>query len=334
MPYPEFDKTTAALLEAWAWGPATGAAYREKLRTKFDAAPNKAQIDAALSLGIHMDHSVQNQQKRQALRAAMLAKFLMMNYTVAQRDQLKAELEHFDTPALKRVFSSSFPAIQDNGNRPAWTPSLLTHPNTLNALMAARTPAGPNPPVPDFRFIVHSINTNFEVFDNPNVLRTYEVLSMSLMSRSNPFAHDPQGLILSVPAFNILAASPTDVAVLNKAASFHGLTRAGEISISENLLDVAIRTDGLKSPDFLVQNRRAYPYYNEVVVCGRSDVPLPHGRTGVINVVGLFVLTDPAGVIRPALRPGAERLQILQTAARTLGIPLLYIPNNANGDAV
>lgn len=89
MPYPEFDKTVAELDQPWFFGPQAGANYRGILTTKFNAALNRAQIERALSLGVYLVHSDANKQQRAALRAAMLANFLMNSHPVELRHQLK-----------------------------------------------------------------------------------------------------------------------------------------------------------------------------------------------------------------------------------------------------
>jgi len=327
MPYPEFDKTVAALDQQWLFGPQAGANYRNILTTEFTAAFNKTQINAALSLGNYVVHSDANKQRRAALRAVMLANFLMRSHPVTLRDQLKRRYENLDIAALKRAFANSFPALQDNGNRPAWNPGNFTDPNTLNSFKKARSGNGPHPAVPQFRFIIHAVgNYRGDVFDTPNILTRYEVLSMSLMSKSNSHAHDPQGVILKVPENNILAASPTDVAVQNYAPAFSAQS-PNAVTITDNLMDIAARHGGLRSPDYLLQSIRGYPYYNEVVVCGRAGVPLPHGLTGNMTTVGLFVLTDANGEIRGDPNTRRAREMRVVACARNYHLPVLYIPN-------
>ena len=100
---------------------------------------------------------------------------------------------------------------------------------------------------------------------------------MSLMSNHVTHAHNSdQGVILRIPANNILAAAPTDVAVQNYAPAFDA-SNPGNLTITENLMEVAMRTGGLHTPDHLNQNPRGYPYYNEVVVCGRMRCRCPTG---------------------------------------------------------
>jgi hypothetical protein len=329
MPFPEFDKTVAELEQPWFFGPQAGANYRATLTAKFNQAANRAQINTALSLGVYLNHSDANKQQRAALRAVMLANFLMFSHPVELRNRLKKKYERSDVSTLKRVFINAFPALQDNGNRPSWDPANFTDPNTLNGLKTKRSGShGPHLPLPVFRFIIHGVgNYMGDVFDTPNILTRYEVLSMSLMSNVNVHSHDPQGVILQVPANNILAAAPTDVAVKNYAPAFDP-NNAGALTVTENLIDVAARTGGLRTPDYLLQNIRGYPYYNEVVVCGRAGVPLPQGLTGAMTVVGLYVLTDVNGEMRgdPTTR-GARELRV-KACSRNYHVPVLYIANN------
>jgi len=240
---------------------------------------------------------------------------------------MKKRYGRLDLATLKRAFANAFPALQDNGNRPAWNPANFTDPATLNGLKKPPSGIGPHLPLPSFRFIIHAVgNYMGDVFDTPNILSRYEVLSMSLMSNRNVHAHDPQGVILRVPENNILAASTTDVAVQNYAPAFDP-QNPGAVTISDNLIDVAARTGGLRTPDYLLQNIRGLPYYNEVVVCGRAGVPLPHGLTGVMTVVGLFVLTDAGGEIRGAPATRQRRELRVKACALNYHLPVLYIPN-------
>src|SRR5438552_3643209 len=110
MPYPEFDKTVAELDQPWFIGPHAGTNYRGILTTKFNAAFNRPQIEAALSLGVYLVHSDTNKQHRAALRAVMLANFLMNSHPVDLRDQLKKRYQALDLVSLKRAFANSFPA--------------------------------------------------------------------------------------------------------------------------------------------------------------------------------------------------------------------------------
>ena len=327
MPYPEFDKTVAELDQPWFFGPQAGVNYRDILTTKFNVAFNRLQIETALSLGGYLVHSDANKQQRAALRAVMLANFLMNSHPVGLRDQLKRRYQSLDLATLKRAFANAFPALQDNGNRPAWNPANFTDPTTFNGLKKPRSGFGPHLPVPPFRFIIHGVGNYLgDVFDTPDILTRYEVLSMSLMSNTNSHAHDPQGVILQVPENNILAASPTDVAVQNYAPAFDP-NAPGAVTISDNLIDVAARTGGLRSPDYLLQHIRGYPYYNEVVVCGRAHVPLPQGMTGIMAVVGLWVSTDANGEIRGDAGTRQARELRVKACARTYHLPVLYIPN-------
>jgi hypothetical protein len=327
MPYPEFDKTVAALDQPWFFGAQAGSNYRGILTTKFNAAFNRAQIEAALSLGAYLRHTDVNKQQRAALRAVLLANFLMTSHPVELRNELKTRYENSDLATLKRAFASTFPALQDNGNRPAWNPINFSDPTTLNTFKKRRSGNGPHLPHPPFRFIIHGVgNYMGDVFDNPNILTRYEVLSMSLMSNTNCHSHDPQGVILRVPENNILAASPTDVAVQNYAPAFDP-NNPGAVTITDNLMDVAARTGGLRTPDYLLQNIRAFPYYNEVVVCGRPNVTLPHGSTGAMTLVGLFMLTDANGDIRGNAGDRQAREMRVRACSLNYHVPVLYIPN-------
>jgi hypothetical protein len=328
MPISEFDKTVDELVQQWFFGPQVGGNYRGTLRTRFDASPNRAEINAALSLGAYLVHSEANKQQRAALRAVMLASFLMKGVPVTQRDLLKSRYENFDLATLKRAFVSTFPALQDNDNRRAWAPVNFTPPAMLDSLRNPRAGAGPHAPLPSFQFIIHSVG-NFlgAVFSTPDILTRYEVLSMSLMGNMNVQGHDPQGVILRVPENNILAAAPTDVAVLNFAPAFNP-ANPDAMTITDNLIEIAARTGGLQTPGYLLNHVRGYPYYNEVVVCGRAGVPLPRGVTGAMAVVGVFMLTDTQGVTRGAPDTRLAREQRVRACARTHNLPLLYIPNS------
>ncbi|MCS6303737.1 MAG: hypothetical protein H8K07_08735 [Nitrospira sp.] len=332
MPYPEFDKTVAELVKPWFFGLQAGATYQNILTTKFNAAPNQQQIDAALSLGGYLGHSEANKQQRAALRAVLLVNFLMKSYPVQYRDRLKERCEKLDLAALKRAFASSFPVgFAGDNNRSVWDPIHLTslHKHSLGQLACLTRPRVYKycHPLPPFRFIIHGVGNHMgKVFDDPTILTQYEVLSMSLMSNLNVHAHDPQGVILRVHQNNILAASPTDVGVKNYAPGFKPDNLPNTLTITENLFDIAARTDGLKSPNYLLQNVRGYPYYNEVVVCGKAGVRLPHGVTRVMSVVGLYMSIGVDGVIRGAEDTRENRQKRVMAFAKKCNLPVLYIP--------
>ena len=328
MPTPHFDKAVACLDQPWMFGPNPGTTYQQRLRTAMFAAANAAEIDDALSLGTYINHSDSNQQKRAARRAVMAAHFLIGNVPTSGRDVLNRRLKQLDLASLKRSFANRFAALQDNGNRPLWNPAHFTDPGTLPTFTTPRA-QGEVRATPNFQFIIHGVgNYKGDVFDDPNILSRYEVLSMTLMSQNMTHSHDPQGIILRVPANNILAASTTDVGVLNYAPGFDP-TAPNALTITENLMDVAMRSGGLRSPAHLNANARGYPYYNEVVVCGRSGVPLPHGLTGQMVPVGVYLLTDMDGDIRGNQATQMERELRVRTCARNHGLPMLYIPNIA-----
>lgn len=327
MPYDHYNKTYAALVQQWMFGPQTGAQYQQRLQAKFNAAANKAQIDQALSLGNYMNHTTAKEQQRLAVRAVLLAHFLMDGRPPNEKDSILSRIGSLDVAGLKRAFASRFAALGDNTNRLAWAPSNMTDPASLDDYKK-RARTGVARPNPAFQFIVHGVgNYAGAVFDDPNILAQYEVLSMSLMSNHVAHSHDPQGVILRVPANNILAAAPTDVAVQNYAPGFNP-AQPGNMTITENLMEIAVRVGGLSTPNHLNQNPRGYPYYNEVVVCGRGGVPLPHGMTTAITAVGLYMLTDAAGDLRGGVDTRDARRARVKECGRKHNLPVLYIANN------
>jgi hypothetical protein len=328
MPYPHVDHTIEALTKPWFFGDQRGSTYGGILRTKFEAAANKASIDSALALGNYLIHIESQKNKRHALRAVLLGNFLMKGFPVQQHQQLRQRCDSLSLEELKKEFAFLFPALLDNDKRSLWHPAYFTDPDNLAALK--RSNDWRKGGIPRYRFIVHTLRepeARRSIFRNPIFeLSKYEVLSMSIMSNEHPYSHSLQGLILRVPMNNILITSPMDVAISNYAPSVHGqAANPGARVCADEIIRIAAEQGGLRAPNDVIANSGQF-HYNEIVVCGKAGIPLPHGTTESLTLVGVFVATDMTGTMKvlPALRD--QYMRIVEDSALNNNVPLLYLP--------
>jgi hypothetical protein len=97
------------------------------------AAGSKDSIDSALALGSHLVHTESQKHRRHAIRAVLLAAFLMKGLPVGQHWQLRQRRDSLSLEALKREFAfdrdSESPAGRARGFRAG-----LRKPGTLLGL--------------------------------------------------------------------------------------------------------------------------------------------------------------------------------------------------------
>jgi hypothetical protein len=315
----------------------TGPHYVRQLQGQLDARPGDAQaIDSALSLGWYALHTDAHKRQRQALRAVLLANFLMKGVPVAQVEGLRSYYGSMSLDALKRQFVFLFPALDDaEGKRRAWHPALFTDPRRLRELW--RPVDWRHKPVPEYRFIVHAItNAGSPVLTDPiGQLSRYDLLSMSILSTRKPWAYVNRGVILRVPQNNIIATSPADMLTQTHAVSIHERRRdpgAGLPIMAEHVAQRNAQLGGLRTPQEVVQaqHTNVAPFgikslYNEIAVCGRPGVPLPHGLTGRLELAGYFLAIQKNGQYLPS--PDLENpAEWMGGWAASHGVPLLFLP--------
>ncbi|WP_144290167.1 hypothetical protein [Ideonella sp. A 288] len=329
MAYPHVSKTIAELAEPWFLDQPRGKTYGAILQSKFDAADNRAAIESALTLGGYLLHIESQKHKRRAVRAVMLANFLMKGFPVQQHAQLRERSESFSLEELKAEFVFLFPALLDNGNRSSWHPAFFTDPANLVALH--RQDDWRERSVPRYRFIVHTVReplSRVSLFHDPvTELANCDALSMSLIGNEHPYTHSMQGFIFRVPMNNILVTSSRDMAFPNYQPSVHRLGAQGQAALADEIIRIAAEQGGLRTPSDVIHGSAAH-HYNEIVVCGRPNVKLPHGTTELLTLLGVFVCTTMAGALHVRGDLGQRFLELASQSAFNNNVPLVYLPKD------
>lgn len=334
------DSTLAALPEPWFFGGEFGTKYARVLR---DAVRNHDEngVDAALALGGYLIHSESNKRERHALRAVLLAQFVLKGQPLTIKDQLRAQYKGQSIEQLKQAFKNMVPAFNDGDKRAEWDPARFTSLATLRNLRAAGNWAGRA--VPPYKLLIHSVRHGSNLLANPDTIKGWTAISCSVLSSTNPRAYTNHGLILRVPANNILTASHTDQWFDNYAGTDRSIKAPGQ-SMASHIGEKNLRLGSLLSPDELVRlqgtngvesiERMAgttLTEHNEVIVCGVGGQQLPYGRTGAISVIGYFIQTRADGTWPEHLTKSQGRSADVHTAisnaARQNNLTLYYLPN-------
>lgn len=338
MPYAHVDSVIDALVEPWFFGAprSAGENYGKLLTSKFNARGDQAAVDKALALGGYLIHTQDNKNKRLALRAVMLAAMLMKGTKVSEVDAVRKRCESLPLDALKRAFANQFPGLEGDGLRGTWDPAFFTMPILLPELRELTNWTGKT--IPNYQFIVHTSEdpiTPSAVFNDPiGELAKYSASSFSLMSNKKPFTYFLQGLIVRVPVNNILVTYHSDLLSVLREQSIHQPTFVKHTFAEEiGELSMATGSGGLKSPATILRDQNAAgsfaikSKYNELLICGRSGVPLPQGVTGALKLQGVFITCTRDGKILGG--QGEERRKACEGHAKRLKVPLLYLPNEA-----
>jgi hypothetical protein len=341
MPHPHFDSVISSLVEPWFYGNprSAGMNYGRLLTDKFGTRTDKDAVDSGLGLGAYLVHSETNKRQRTALRAVMCAHVLMRNEPASRLPALKKQYESLALDALKRAFIGQFPILQNDPNRVLWGPGNFSDPILLPELRIKQSWVGKA--VPKYTFIVHTNEfpeTPSAVFADPIAeLSKYSASSFSLLDNRKPFTYFPQGLIFKVPANNILVTYQADLMSALRENSAHGptfvkhtfaeeITELSMASSSGKLLSpasvIAKQDPSLQKASIGVKSK-----YNELLICGKASVPLPHGVTGALALKGLFISIKKNGDIAGAPYNAEERHEACKRLARLHKVPLLYLPN-------
>jgi hypothetical protein len=247
---PHIDSTIDALAEPWFLGPTFGPKYGAWLRREIALRNDGQALDAALALGGYFWHSEDRKRKRHALRAVMLATFVMKKQPISLRDRFCARFEPMLLQDLKNEFTHLFPAFFDNDNRDSWDPSQFTSPVTLRAFL--------NPedwtvrPPPAYKLMIHSVRKGAAVLQDPAMLSTWTAISMSVLSSTKPICYSNHGLVLRVPKNNIISASPTDQWFDNYAGTAKSVKAPGQ-SMAKHIAEKNLKIGGLLTPDEIVR---------------------------------------------------------------------------------
>jgi hypothetical protein len=333
------DATISSLAEQWFFGPTLGPKYGQILQKRFNSRSDQRAVDDALALGGYLIHSDENKHQRHAVRAVLLANFLMKEQPLTLKDQLLTQCRALPTMQLKKRFTHLFPAFLDNNVRPAWNPVRFTNPMRLVALH--RPTDWSRRAVPPYMLFVHTLKHPSAVLDAPvATLSQWTAISMSVLCNINPVAYSNHGVILEVPQENILSTSPTDQWFDNYAGTPQSIKAKGQ-SMAAHIAEKNILLGGLLTPDEVAAHQgtdRAMDYsagtartaHNEVVVCGVPGQPLPHGSTGQLRLAGVFIQTRMDGTmpeIYPKSNGTARQIELAVSAcARNYHVPLLYLP--------
>lgn len=334
------DTTLAALPEPWFIGAELGEKYARVVREALRSHDANA-VDGALALGGYLVHTESNKRERHALRAVLLAQFVLKGQPLAIKEQLRAQYKNHSVDQLKQAFKNLVPAFNDGDKRAEWNPDRFTNAAMLRGLLnpsdwSAR-------PVPPYKLMIHSVRHGSNLLAHPYTITGWTAISCSVLGSTNPRAYTNHGLILRVPANNILTASHTDQWFDNYAGTDRS-TKAQDQSMAQHVADKNLRLGSLLSPDDVVRlqgtngaesiDRMAgttLTEHNEVIVCGRSGQHLPHGRTGPLLVVGYFLQTRMDGTLPDVLMKSQGPSDLIRVAiadaARQNFLPLYYLPN-------
>lgn len=339
MPYPHVDATIAALSEDWFFGPTVGPKYGQRLTKEFAGRGDKQAVDDTLGLGNYLIHTQSNKRQRHALRAVLLANLLITNQPVAVIPRIREQYNSSSLEDLKQQFAHLFPAFFDDNNRATWNPLNFTNPNLLSALQ--RPTNWTNKAVPLYKFFVHTLKHPSAVLDTPiSMLSGWTAISMSVLASRKPIAYSNHGLILHVPENNVLTASPTDQWFDNYAGTKQSVKAAGQ-SMAKHIAEKNLMIGGLLTPDQVVDRQgtaeamqhfagAAQTQHNEVVVCGLPNQPLPHGMTGQLRLLGVFIQTRMDGTLPDHYvksQGQAKKIELAVAAcAKNYHVPLLYLP--------
>lgn len=329
------------------YGPQYAAQLDRKLANK-----NKKAIDGALSLGVYLNHSQSNKEKRVATRAILLAQFAVRNRPVQSKGQILSRLKNLSRDQLAKVFRDSMGSVWDNGKRLAWAPQNFTDPNgTVGQALQQRTDWR-NKAIPSFRFMVHSLlHGDDRLASSAAILRRpaatlsgWSAISCSVISDQKPWPYGCMGLILRVSERNILTTSPTDQQFKNHIGTKFGRTDAektgglaNQFKLAQHISEKNVEYGGLKTPTEVLAQQGVSPdgtyvtQHSEVVVIGQPGVDFGAGATQPITVPALFIRVDHRGETyqpKKVLKEmGARAIKMMEYYAQLHGIPLLRIPD-------
>lgn len=345
MPHEHIEPTLQAIREGWFIGPDMGPSYCQVLTEKLNLRADRAALDAALALGGYLIHTEANKRHRHAIRAVLLATFLMKNRDLGQKDAIYAQHKGLSLEALARAFTNLFPAFFDNGKRAHWGPGAFTEPGNLGPLMKPQDWTGKQ--VPPYQFFVHTLKHPSDILDAPiSTISRWIAISMSVLNSRKPVVYSNHGIIVRVPPNNVLTTSFTDQWFDNYAGTnkSHKVRLQGQ-SMAQHVGEKNIRLGGLMSPDEIVNMQGAggieamqrsagnnLSDYNEIVVCGVPGQPLPHGMTGSLQLAGVFIQTKMNGALPEVYyksQGSAKQIEMaVRACAKNYHVPMLYLPTH------
>ena len=339
--FEHYQQTIAVIPEPWLMGPGMGAKYAQRLNQTFAVRTDKQKVEDALALGWYALHTEQNKQHRHAVRAVLLATFLMKGQPTSLAQSFKRHYMTMPIERLKQEFVHLFPAFFEDGKRSSWAPHNFTDPRMLKDLMTYHDWRKGG--VPNYKFLVHNVTHPSKALPNPEkVLSGWLAISASVLSSRKPIAYSNHGLILEVPENNILTTSPTDQWFDNYAGTDKSQKAPGQ-SMAKHIIEKNLLIGGLLTPDEVVERQNtptvinhhcgAVPTkHNEVVICGKENEVLPYGKTGRLRLLAVFVQINMDGSFPDFYSKSngrrAEIRQAVRKCADTFKVPMLYLPTN------
>jgi hypothetical protein len=336
------DATIAALAEQWFLGPSLGQKYGQVLKQRFNARGDQRALDDALALGGYVLHTTGNKQQRHAVRAVLLADFLMKEQPLALKDSLLANYRGLPTEQLKQQFTHRFPAFLGDDVRPSWHPARFTNPAAVRDLY--RPQDWTRRQVPPYKFFVHTLKHPSAVLDAPiATLSRWTAISMSVLSSAKPMSYSNHGVILAVPPANVLTTSPTDQWFDNYAGTPQSVKATKGHTMAQHIGEKNVMLGRMLTPDEVVAHQdtpqamdffagAASTKHNEVVVCGVPGQPLPHGTTESLQLLAVFIQTRMDGTLPeayPRSHGSARAIELAVSAcARNYHVPMLYLPTS------
>lgn len=196
--FKHYERTIAAIPEPWFMGLEKGAKYVQRLNMVFLVRTDKQTVDDPLALGSYLQHTETNKQHRHAVRAVLLANFLIKGQPTALGENFRELYLAMSADRLKQEFVNLFPAFFDDGKRSNWAPANFTNPQDL-ALYNLRNwgNSWEKKPVPKYKFLVHNVTHPSKALPDPEkVLSGWLAISASVLSSQKPIAYSNHGLIL------------------------------------------------------------------------------------------------------------------------------------------
>lgn len=189
-----------------------------------------------------------------------------------------------------------------------------------------------------FKFIVHTVDVKGSpevsrqlLNGHSGLLTTWDTMSVSVISEQKPFTYGSLGVILEVPAQNVILTLPEDMMFRNnigdvKRAAFdllkdriptNPIIRSGQLS--RHIMACSTKSE-VRTPNELLS--KTFYAHNEIIIAPRPNVNIHPGFpvTGMVRIIGVFKRdvsnTNP-------LRTAIENM--FKSAARS-NLPVINIP--------
>lgn len=342
MAYERVMMTLNSLKNDWFLGEYWGGKYYFLLNAAFNRYGDKNALDNSLSLGRYLLHTDENKKIRHVLRATILSNVLFKNASLDSSRSIFEQLKILPLPAIKQRFLWSFPVFIDNGNRSAWNEINFTSIDSLSVFK--RDVDWSKQIIPSYKILVHALVINKldrNLLTSPiTTMSKWSAISTSILSDSKPKVYSNHGLMLGVPQNNILTTSPSDQWFDNYAGTNKSV-KSPKKTMGEHISDKTIRHQGLLTPDEVILHQgcqsaedyhsgTAITEHNEIVVCGIPDISLPHGITGKLRLLGVYLQTKMDGSLpdkyNKSQGSSQEVMMDVVECSYNCQVPIFYFP--------